>query len=109
MQAQLVDFQYAALEPLRPAEEGLTVDAAADPQAIADEAASAVWAILWLRICSALVGSPPPKPTDSFKIGTERPDSADARPARCSTALRYGQGSQRLLERDPSYGRRSPL
>ncbi|MFC5802222.1 gluconokinase [Streptomyces formicae] len=42
MPAELVDSQYADLEPLRPDEPGLTVDAAADPQAIADAAARAV-------------------------------------------------------------------
>ncbi|MEF9902432.1 gluconokinase [Streptomyces sp. P9-A2] len=42
MPARLVDSQYAALEPLRPDEPGLTVDAATDPQAIVDEAANAV-------------------------------------------------------------------
>ncbi|WP_328482034.1 gluconokinase [Streptomyces sp. NBC_00377] len=42
MPARLVDSQYAALEPLRPNEPGLTVDAAADPQTIADKAAHAV-------------------------------------------------------------------
>ncbi|MET7615612.1 gluconokinase [Streptomyces sp. NPDC005408] len=45
MPARLMDSQYAALEPLRPDEPGLTVDAAADPQAIVDEAANAVRAI----------------------------------------------------------------
>ncbi|WP_228386382.1 gluconokinase [Streptomyces katsurahamanus] len=45
MPARLVDFQYAALEPLRPGEPGMTVDAAADPRAIVDEAANAVRAI----------------------------------------------------------------
>jgi gluconokinase len=42
MPGGLVDSQYAALEPLRPEEPGLTVDAAADPRTIVDEAASAV-------------------------------------------------------------------
>jgi gluconokinase len=42
MPARLVDSQYAALEPLRPDEPGLTVDAAADPQTIVDEAVRAV-------------------------------------------------------------------
>ncbi|MEU1268745.1 gluconokinase [Streptomyces sp. NPDC005799] len=42
MPARLVDSQYAALEPLRPDEPGLTVDAAADPLTIVDEAASAM-------------------------------------------------------------------
>ncbi|MEV7734385.1 gluconokinase [Streptomyces sp. NPDC088921] len=42
MPARLVDSQYTALEPLRPNEPGLTVDAAADPQTITDEAAHAV-------------------------------------------------------------------
>ncbi|MEV5489574.1 gluconokinase [Streptomyces bobili] len=37
MPARLVDSQYATLEPLRPDEPGLTVDAAADPQSIVDE------------------------------------------------------------------------
>ncbi|MFF7048183.1 gluconokinase [Streptomyces griseorubiginosus] len=37
MPARLVASQYADLEPLRPDEPGLTVDAAADPQAIVDE------------------------------------------------------------------------
>lgn len=45
MPGGLVDSQYAALEPLRPEEPGLTVDAAADPRTIVDEAASAVRAI----------------------------------------------------------------
>ncbi|MFE6743572.1 gluconokinase [Streptomyces tubercidicus] len=38
MPARLVDSQYAALEPLRPDEPGLTVDAAAAPETIVDEA-----------------------------------------------------------------------
>ncbi len=42
MPAELVDSQYAALEPLRPDEPGLTVDAAGDPQVIVDAAANAV-------------------------------------------------------------------
>ena len=42
MPARLVDSQYDALEPLRPDEPGLTVDAAADPQAIVDEAVHAL-------------------------------------------------------------------
>ncbi|MER6789595.1 gluconokinase [Streptomyces sp. NPDC000658] len=42
MPAQLVDSQYAALEPLRPDEPGRTVDAAADPRTIVDEAARAL-------------------------------------------------------------------
>jgi gluconokinase len=42
MPARLVDSQYTALEPLRSDEPGLTVDAAADPQTIADEAVRAV-------------------------------------------------------------------
>lgn len=42
MPARLVDSQYAALEPLRPDEPGLTVDvAAADPRTIVDRAARA--------------------------------------------------------------------
>ncbi|WP_326770295.1 gluconokinase [Streptomyces sp. NBC_01591] len=45
MPARLVDSQYAALEPLRPDEPGMTVDAEAEPQAIVDEAANAVRAI----------------------------------------------------------------
>lgn len=45
MPAGLVDSQYAALDPLRPEEPGLTVDAAADSRAIVDEAANAVRAI----------------------------------------------------------------
>lgn len=45
MPARLVDSQYAALEPLRPDERGVTVDAAADPQSIVDQASSAVRAI----------------------------------------------------------------
>ncbi|WP_240439300.1 gluconokinase [Streptomyces europaeiscabiei] len=42
MPARLVDSQYAALEPLRPDEPGLTVDAAADPRTIVDQAVRAV-------------------------------------------------------------------
>jgi gluconokinase len=42
MPAQLVDSQYATLEPLRPNEPGLTLDATADARTIADEAAHAV-------------------------------------------------------------------
>ncbi|MFD9389278.1 gluconokinase [Streptomyces sp. NPDC060000] len=42
MPARLVDSQYAALEPLRSDESGLTVDAVADPQTIVDQAARAV-------------------------------------------------------------------
>ncbi|MGW2414659.1 gluconokinase [Streptomyces tubercidicus] len=38
MPARLLDSQYAALEPLRPDEPGLTVDAAAAPETIVDEA-----------------------------------------------------------------------
>ncbi|WP_416371259.1 hypothetical protein [Streptomyces sp. MB09-01] len=45
MPAELVDSQYAALEPLRPDEPGRTVDAAADPQAIVDEAERTVRAL----------------------------------------------------------------
>ncbi len=45
MPEQLVGSQYATLEPLRPDEPGLTVDAAAAPQTIVDEAANAVRAI----------------------------------------------------------------
>ncbi|MEW2395764.1 gluconokinase, GntK/IdnK-type [Streptomyces sp. NPDC046862] len=45
MPARLEDSQYAVLEPLRPDEPGLTVDAAADQQVIVDEAANAVRAI----------------------------------------------------------------
>lgn len=45
MPARLVDSQYATLEPLRPDEPGLTVDAEADLQAIVDQAANAVRAI----------------------------------------------------------------
>lgn len=45
MPARLVDSQYAALEPLEPDEPGLTVDASADPESIAGEAARAVRAI----------------------------------------------------------------
>ncbi|WP_333738561.1 gluconokinase [Streptomyces sp. IBSBF 2806] len=42
MPALLVGSQYAALEPLRPDEPGLTVDAGADPRTIVDEAARAL-------------------------------------------------------------------
>ncbi|MEH0579276.1 MULTISPECIES: gluconokinase [Streptomyces] len=42
MPARLVDSQYAALEPLRSDEPGLTVDAVADPQTIVDRAVRAV-------------------------------------------------------------------
>ncbi|MFH8572618.1 gluconokinase [Streptomyces sp. NPDC017993] len=42
MPARLVDSQYAALEPLRPDEPGMTVDASADPQAIVDRAVLAL-------------------------------------------------------------------
>ncbi|MFJ9541310.1 gluconokinase [Streptomyces sp. NPDC101225] len=42
MPARLVDSQYAVLEPLRPDEPGLTVDAAADPRVIVDEAVRAL-------------------------------------------------------------------
>ena len=42
MPARLVDSQYATLEPLRPDEPGLTVDAAADPRTIVDRAVRAV-------------------------------------------------------------------
>lgn len=45
MPARLVDSQYAALEPLRPDEPGLTVDASADPESVTAEAAAAVRAI----------------------------------------------------------------
>ncbi|TXS40124.1 gluconokinase [Streptomyces sp. uw30] len=45
MPAGLMDSQYAALEPLRPGEPGLTVDATADPQVIVDEAANALRAL----------------------------------------------------------------
>ncbi|RFC71657.1 gluconokinase [Streptomyces sp. AcE210] len=45
MPARLVDSQYAALEPLRPDEPGLTVDAVADPQTLADQAVRAVRAV----------------------------------------------------------------
>lgn len=41
MPARLVDSQYAALEPLGSDEPGLTADASADPESIADEAARA--------------------------------------------------------------------
>ncbi|MDX2676976.1 gluconokinase [Streptomyces sp. NY05-11A] len=44
MPARLVDSQYAALEPLRSDEPGLTVDAVADPQTIVDRAVRAVQA-----------------------------------------------------------------
>ncbi|MEU3278629.1 gluconokinase [Streptomyces antibioticus] len=42
MPARLVDSQYATLEPLRPDEPGLAVDAAAAPQAVVDEAVRAM-------------------------------------------------------------------
>ncbi|MFE7780249.1 gluconokinase [Streptomyces nigrescens] len=42
MPARLLDSQYADLEPLRPDEPGLTVDAAADPRTIVDEAVRTV-------------------------------------------------------------------
>lgn len=42
MPALLVGSQYAALEPLRPDERGLTVDAAADARTIVDEAERAL-------------------------------------------------------------------
>lgn len=42
MPARLVDSQYAALEPLRPDEPGLTVAAVADPQTLVDQAVRAV-------------------------------------------------------------------
>ncbi|MHB9863639.1 gluconokinase [Streptomyces sp. YIM S03343] len=42
MPVQLEDSQYATLEPLRADEPGMTVDAAAAPQTIVDEAAKAV-------------------------------------------------------------------
>ncbi|WP_406279102.1 gluconokinase [Streptomyces sp. NBC_00191] len=45
MPARLVDSQYAVLEPLRPDERGVIVDAAADPQSVVDQASSAVRAI----------------------------------------------------------------
>ncbi|MEU6254081.1 gluconokinase [Streptomyces sp. NPDC047043] len=45
MPARLVDSQYAALEPLRPDEPGLTVDAQGDPQTLADQAVRAVRAV----------------------------------------------------------------
>ncbi|MER5937142.1 gluconokinase [Streptomyces sp. NPDC001928] len=45
MPARLVDSQYATLEPLRPDEPGLTVDATADPRAVVDEAAHALRAL----------------------------------------------------------------
>ncbi|CAM5578015.1 gluconokinase [Streptomyces hirsutus] len=45
MPARMEASQYAALEPLRPDEPGLTVDAAADPQSIVDRAADAVRAL----------------------------------------------------------------
>ncbi|WP_443045533.1 gluconokinase [Streptomyces sp. HUCO-GS316] len=41
MPARMVDSQYAALEPLRPDEPGVTVDATADPRSIVDEVSSA--------------------------------------------------------------------
>jgi gluconokinase len=45
MPVRLVDSQYAALEPLRPDEPGLTVDAVADPRTIVDQAVRAVRAM----------------------------------------------------------------
>ncbi|MFI9311406.1 gluconokinase [Streptomyces triculaminicus] len=45
MPASLMDSQYAALEPLRPDEPGLTVDAADDPRVIVDAAVDAMRAI----------------------------------------------------------------
>ncbi|WP_405582187.1 gluconokinase [Streptomyces sp. NBC_01092] len=45
MPARLVESQYATLEPLRPDEPGLTVDAAADPRAVVDRAAHALRAL----------------------------------------------------------------
>ncbi|WP_342364917.1 gluconokinase [Streptomyces sviceus] len=42
MPARLVASQYATLEPLRPDEPGLTVDAMTDPQTIVDQAVRAV-------------------------------------------------------------------
>ncbi|WP_142218066.1 gluconokinase [Streptomyces sp. SLBN-118] len=45
MPARLADSQYDTLEPLRPDEPGVTLDAAADPQTIVDQASSAVRAI----------------------------------------------------------------
>ncbi|MCX5444424.1 gluconokinase [Streptomyces libani] len=42
MPARLLDSQYADLEPLRPDEPGLTVDATADPRTIVDEAVRTV-------------------------------------------------------------------
>ncbi|MEV6006593.1 gluconokinase [Streptomyces sp. NPDC051976] len=42
MPAGLVDSQYAALEPLRPDEPGLTVAAVADPRIIVDQAERAL-------------------------------------------------------------------
>ncbi|MEJ8646268.1 gluconokinase [Streptomyces sp. MS1.HAVA.3] len=42
MPARLEESQYATLEPLRPDEPGMTVDAAATPQAIVDRAARAM-------------------------------------------------------------------
>ncbi|MEV6192866.1 gluconokinase [Streptomyces sp. NPDC051920] len=47
MPAALVDSQYAELEPLRPDEPGLTVDAENSRQAIVDRAAAALHAIGW--------------------------------------------------------------
>ncbi|MFD8638562.1 hypothetical protein [Streptomyces sp. NPDC059533] len=42
MPAPLVDSQYTALEPLRPDEPGVTLDATADLQSVVDEAARAI-------------------------------------------------------------------
>ncbi|WP_330279520.1 gluconokinase [Streptomyces sp. NBC_00056] len=42
MPSRLVDSQYEALDPLRSDEPGLTVDAAADPRTIVDQAVGAV-------------------------------------------------------------------
>lgn len=42
MPSRLEDSQYAALEPLRPDEPGMTVDAAAEPRTVVDEAAHAL-------------------------------------------------------------------
>ncbi|MFF5364421.1 hypothetical protein ACFY4I_34370 [Streptomyces scabiei] len=45
MPARLVDSQYAALEPLRPDEPGLTVEAVADPQGLVDQPVNSVQAV----------------------------------------------------------------
>ncbi|WP_405671253.1 MULTISPECIES: gluconokinase [unclassified Streptomyces] len=45
MPARLVDSQYAALEPLRPDEPGLAVDARSAPQTLVDQAVRAVRAV----------------------------------------------------------------